>query len=90
MIIEPFDNRAPTIHNPILHFKWERECIYLFMLHFLITSFFLYRSCMDASIAIKPVFDHYSTVVITSAVSAARSGIIVLSGVPCACLFVIP
>lgn len=46
LIIEPFDDRTPTISNPILHF-----------------------SCMDASIAIKPVFDRFQTVVITSGVS---------------------
>ncbi|XP_074655950.1 general transcription and DNA repair factor IIH helicase subunit XPD-like isoform X2 [Tubulanus polymorphus] len=43
LIIEPFDDRTPTISNPIMHF-----------------------SCMDASIAIKPVFDRFQTVIITS------------------------
>ncbi|CAB4009290.1 TFIIH basal transcription factor complex helicase XPD subunit, partial [Paramuricea clavata] len=43
LIIEPFDDRTPTIPNPILHF-----------------------SCMDASVAIKPVFDRFQSVVITS------------------------
>jgi DNA excision repair protein ERCC-2 len=43
LIIEPFDDRAPTIPNPILHF-----------------------SCMDASIAIRPVFERFQSVVITS------------------------
>ncbi|XP_033735565.1 general transcription and DNA repair factor IIH helicase subunit XPD-like [Pecten maximus] len=43
LIIEPFDERTPTISNPILNF-----------------------SCMDASIAIKPVFDRFQSVVITS------------------------
>lgn len=43
IIIEPFDDKAPTIPNPILRF-----------------------SCMDASIAIKPVFDRFQSVVITS------------------------
>jgi len=43
LIIEPFDDRAPTIVNPKMHF-----------------------SCMDASIAIKPVFSRFQTVVITS------------------------
>ncbi|XP_055956852.1 general transcription and DNA repair factor IIH helicase subunit XPD [Patella vulgata] len=43
LIIEPFDDRTPTISNPVLYF-----------------------SCMDASIAIKPVFDRFQTVVITS------------------------
>lgn len=43
IIIEPFDDRTPTISNPILHF-----------------------SCMDSSIAIKPIFDRFQSVVITS------------------------
>ena len=43
LIIEPFDERAPTIPDPVLHF-----------------------SCMDASLAIKPVFDRFQSVVITS------------------------
>ncbi|XP_009471923.1 PREDICTED: TFIIH basal transcription factor complex helicase XPD subunit [Nipponia nippon] len=43
IIIEPFDDRTPTIANPILHF-----------------------SCMDASIAIKPVFERFQSVIITS------------------------
>ncbi|XP_071799505.1 general transcription and DNA repair factor IIH helicase subunit XPD-like [Asterias amurensis] len=43
LIIEPFDDKTPTIPNPVLHF-----------------------SCMDASIAIKPVFDRFQSVVITS------------------------
>ena len=66
LIIEPFDNRAPTVHNPILHFKWGK-CFVFPLLCFHLCAFCF--SCMDASIAIKPVFDHYSTVVITSAVS---------------------
>ncbi|CAG0887361.1 unnamed protein product, partial [Darwinula stevensoni] len=43
LIIEPYDEKTPTVLNPILHF-----------------------SCMDASIAIKPVFDRFQSVVITS------------------------
>lgn len=43
IIIEPFEDKAPTVSNPILHF-----------------------SCLDSSIAIKPVFDRFQTVVITS------------------------
>ncbi|XP_031562643.1 general transcription and DNA repair factor IIH helicase subunit XPD-like [Actinia tenebrosa] len=43
LIIEPFDDRTPTIPNPILRL-----------------------SCMDASVAIKPVFDRFQSVVITS------------------------
>ncbi|KAM6389888.1 LOW QUALITY PROTEIN: general transcription and DNA repair factor IIH helicase subunit XPD, partial [Rhynochetos jubatus] len=43
IIIEPFDDRTPTIPNPVLHF-----------------------SCMDASIAIKPIFERFQSVIITS------------------------
>ncbi|XP_013777014.1 TFIIH basal transcription factor complex helicase XPD subunit-like [Limulus polyphemus] len=43
VIIEPFDDKMPTVPNPILHF-----------------------SCMDASIAIKPVFERFQSVIITS------------------------
>uniref|UniRef100_A0A023F3L9 General transcription and DNA repair factor IIH helicase subunit XPD n=1 Tax=Triatoma infestans TaxID=30076 RepID=A0A023F3L9_TRIIF len=43
IIIEPFEDKAPTVSNPILHF-----------------------SCLDASIAVKPVFERFQTVVITS------------------------
>lgn len=43
IIIEPFDERTPTISNPVLHF-----------------------SCMDASIAIRPVFERFQSVIITS------------------------
>ncbi|NXX50344.1 ERCC2 helicase, partial [Tricholaema leucomelas] len=43
IIIEPFDDRTPTISNPVLHFV-----------------------CMDASIAIKPVFERFQSVIITS------------------------
>uniref|UniRef100_A0A668W3E1 General transcription and DNA repair factor IIH helicase subunit XPD n=1 Tax=Oreochromis aureus TaxID=47969 RepID=A0A668W3E1_OREAU len=43
IIIEPFEDRTPTIANPVLHF-----------------------SCMDPSIAIKPVFQRFQSVVITS------------------------
>ncbi|KAM4590524.1 general transcription and DNA repair factor IIH helicase subunit XPD [Fundulus diaphanus] len=43
IIIKPFEDRTPTIANPVLHF-----------------------SCMDPSIAIKPVFQRFQSVVITS------------------------
>jgi len=43
LIIEPYDDRAPSIRDPILHF-----------------------SCMDAGLAIKPVFDRFQSVIITS------------------------
>uniref|UniRef100_A0A8C3UA46 DNA 5'-3' helicase n=1 Tax=Catharus ustulatus TaxID=91951 RepID=A0A8C3UA46_CATUS len=43
IIMEPFDDRTPSISNPVLHF-----------------------SCLDASIAIRPVFDRFQSVIITS------------------------
>lgn len=43
IIIEPYEDKAPTVSNPILHF-----------------------SCLDSSIAMKPVFDRFQSVVITS------------------------
>lgn len=43
ILIEPFDDKAPTVFNPVMHF-----------------------SCMDASIAIKPVFARFQSVIITS------------------------
>eukprot|EP00095_Tigriopus_kingsejongensis_P006022 snap_masked-scaffold671_size114370-processed-gene-0.21 protein:Tk06022 transcript:snap_masked-scaffold671_size114370-processed-gene-0.21-mRNA-1 annotation:"tfiih basal transcription factor complex helicase subunit" len=43
LIIEPSDDKAPTVFNPVLHFR-----------------------CLDASIAIRPVFERFQSVVITS------------------------
>lgn len=43
IIIEPFDDKTPTIQNQTLYF-----------------------SCMDSSIAMKPIFDRFQSVVITS------------------------
>ncbi|RLU24136.1 hypothetical protein DMN91_004346 [Ooceraea biroi] len=43
IIVEPFDDKTPTILNPILYF-----------------------TCLDSSIAIKPIFDRFQSVVITS------------------------
>ncbi|XP_064262530.1 general transcription and DNA repair factor IIH helicase subunit XPD-like, partial [Passer domesticus] len=43
IIIEPFDDRTPSIANPVLHF-----------------------SCLDASIAIRPVFERFQSVIVTS------------------------
>ncbi|XP_037227775.1 general transcription and DNA repair factor IIH helicase subunit XPD isoform X2 [Falco rusticolus] len=43
IIIEPFDDKTPSIANPVLHF-----------------------SCLDASVAIKPVFERFQSVIITS------------------------
>jgi len=43
IIVEPFDDKTPTVSNPILHF-----------------------SCLDSSIAMRPIFSRFQTVVITS------------------------
>ncbi|XP_030765568.1 general transcription and DNA repair factor IIH helicase subunit XPD [Sitophilus oryzae] len=43
IIVEPFDDKTPTVSNPILHF-----------------------SCLDSSIAVKPIFDRFQSVIITS------------------------
>ncbi|XP_043282259.1 general transcription and DNA repair factor IIH helicase subunit XPD [Venturia canescens] len=43
IIVEPFDDKTPTVSNPVLHF-----------------------SCLDSSIAMKPIFDRFQSVVITS------------------------
>lgn len=43
LIIEPFDDRTPSISNPIMNF-----------------------SCLDATIAVKPIFDRFQSVVVTS------------------------
>ncbi|XP_038221320.1 general transcription and DNA repair factor IIH helicase subunit XPD [Zerene cesonia] len=43
VIIEPFDDKTPTVSNPILHF-----------------------SCMDSSIAMRPIFARFQSVIITS------------------------
>lgn len=43
VIVEPFDEKTPTVANPILHF-----------------------SCLDSSIAMKPIFQRFQSVVITS------------------------
>lgn len=43
IIVEPFDDKTPTVLNPIFQF-----------------------SCLDSSIAMKPIFDRFQSVVITS------------------------
>lgn len=43
IIVEPFDDKTPTVLNPILHF-----------------------SCLDSSIAMKPIIDRFQSVIITS------------------------
>lgn len=43
IIVEPFDDKTPTVLNPILHFR-----------------------CLDSSVAMRPIFNRFQTVVITS------------------------
>lgn len=43
IIVEPFDDKTPTVANPIMHF-----------------------SCLDSSIAMRPIFQRFQSVVITS------------------------
>eukprot|EP00730_Choanoeca_flexa_P003137 TRINITY_DN11302_c0_g1_i3.p1 TRINITY_DN11302_c0_g1~~TRINITY_DN11302_c0_g1_i3.p1 ORF type:complete len:779 (+),score=155.49 TRINITY_DN11302_c0_g1_i3:1682-4018(+) len=43
LIIEPYDDRAPSIPDPVLRF-----------------------TCMDASLAVRPVFERFQSVIITS------------------------
>jgi DNA excision repair protein ERCC-2 len=43
IIIEPFDDKTPTVSNPILHF-----------------------CCLDSSLAMRPIFRRFQSVVITS------------------------
>ncbi|XP_076276689.1 general transcription and DNA repair factor IIH helicase subunit XPD isoform X1 [Lasioglossum baleicum] len=43
IIVEPYDDKTPTVLNPVLQF-----------------------SCVDSSIAMKPIFDRFQSVVITS------------------------
>jgi len=60
LILEPFETDTATVSNPIFHFTcvfprlswthWHREKI----------------RCLDPSLAIKPVFERFSSVVITS------------------------
>lgn len=62
IIIEPFEDRAPSVANPILYFRY----LILIMISKISINQFLFYSCLDSSIAIKPVFNRFQTVVITS------------------------
>jgi len=43
IIIEPSDDKTPSLMNPVMHFR-----------------------CLDASIAIRPIFERFQTVILTS------------------------
>lgn len=84
LIIEPFDDRTPTIPNPVLHFRygWFDRVVpsYILVIVVIRNTCFLnllvmfLHSCMDASIAVKPVFDRFQSVIITSGVSQGDTG----------------
>lgn len=60
LILEPFETDNATVPNPIFHFT----CVHQFTL----TPPYpiRYSRCLDPSLAIKPVFERFSSVVITS------------------------
>ncbi|MEQ2174780.1 hypothetical protein GOODEAATRI_011395, partial [Goodea atripinnis] len=62
IIIEPFEDRTPTIANPVLHFRWPAIELQMKMLNCFL--FVLLFSCMDPSIAIKPVFQRFQSVIV--------------------------
>ena len=60
LILEPFETDNATVPNPVFHFT----SIIFFSCHIYL-SHAIYR-CLDPSLAIKPVFERFSSVVITS------------------------
>lgn len=71
IIIEPYDERMPDIRDPVIQvprlffmvmMKVEPHCFNLLLMG----PSLLQLSCHDASLAIRPVFDRFETVVITS------------------------
>lgn len=59
LILEPFETENATVPNPIFHFTWVPSILNQF-------SSQLINRCLDPSLAIKPVFERFSSVVITS------------------------
>lgn len=62
LILEPFETDNATVPNPVFHFTYVshgRPCTGLLNLA-------LSCSCLDPSLAIKPIFERFSSVVITS------------------------
>jgi len=60
LILEPFETDNATVPNPVFHFT------FVFSLDFAFTLLIVCDRCLDPSIAIKPVFERFSSVVITS------------------------
>lgn len=70
VLIEPFENDNDTIPNPVLHLSlvftaFTARIPLHFMRTYSLIFFQIYR-CMDATVAIKPIFNRFSSVVITS------------------------
>ena len=62
LILEPFETDNATVPNPVFHFVYV-----LYQACFLLATFSgAFSSCMDPAIAIKPVFERFTSVVITS------------------------
>lgn len=61
LILEPFETDNATVPNPIFHFTYASRCHFMSGRH--LTP---HHRCLDPSIAIKPVFERFSSVVITS------------------------
>jgi DNA excision repair protein ERCC-2 len=62
LILEPFETDNATVPNPVFHFVYVLSQACFFPSHVLKCS----ASCMDPAIAIKPVFERFTSVVITS------------------------
>lgn len=62
IIIEPFDDKTPTVSNPILHFRY---CMPVFYATPTVLTFDVF-SCLDSSIAVRHIFSRFQTVVVTS------------------------
>lgn len=58
LILEPFETDSATVPNPIFHFTYVHQT--------LLNPKLIQNSCLDPSLAIKPVFERFSSVVITS------------------------
>lgn len=60
LILEPFETEIATVPNPIFHFTSAHSyCFYNKQANSA-------SRCLDPSLAIKPVFERFSSVVITS------------------------
>ncbi|KAF7363439.1 Helicase ATP-binding domain-containing protein [Mycena sanguinolenta] len=61
LILEPFETDNASVPNPVFHFTYSFR-----FLSYCIPSLKVDNSCLDPSLAIQPVFERFSSVVITS------------------------